>query len=165
MIFDGIEMLLSKHSWDAVKRFVAEITADAFRKGSKLIITVKPGTVDEDIVYQLRQMINNPYTQMISESLTSPIRRNTLRFITRSGPSSFSDILNELEIKDAPKLSFHLKKLVTNRILEKDHEKRYSLTDRGRSVSDFLAMMESETISDIMNNVLLIPSPGNPDKL
>ena len=156
VIFDGIEMLLDQHSWDVVKKFMCEITSNAFREGTKLIITVKPGTVDEGIMSQLKHMISNPYTQMVSESLTSPIRRNTLKYLSSLGPSSFSDILKELDIRDAPKLSFHLKKLVNNEILQKDEKKRYSLTKRGKSVSEFLAMMERETEGDMQNNVMLI---------
>ena len=79
-----------------------------------------------------------------------------MKFLSIEDSSSFSGIQNELDIKDAPKLSFHLKRLVNDRIVQKDANKIYSLTDRGQSVAHFLLMFEKESMDDVQNNVLLI---------
>lgn len=158
VLFDGLEIIIEHHSWDVARKFISDVLKDTPLEPSRLIISIKAEHIEDRILTALKRLIASPYTQLISESLSSPIRRDTVKFLSFQDSSSFSGILNELDIKDAPKLSFHLKRLVNDRILTKDAKKIYSLTDRGKSVAHFLVLLERESMGDVQNNILLISS-------
>jgi YesN/AraC family two-component response regulator len=159
VLIHGLEALLEYHSWDIVRQFILDISKDFILKPSRIIISLQPDQIHEQVYTELKHLISVPYTQIMTESLSSPIRRDTLRFLSSHISSSFSEIQRELKIADAPKLSFHLKKLVNENILQKDEKKVYSLTERGKSAAELLARMESKAASDMQNNILLISGP------
>ncbi len=159
VLIHGLEAILEQHTWDIVRQFILDISKDFVLKPSRIIISIHPDQIDEEVFTELKHLISNPYTQLMTESLSSPIRRNTLRFLSSNISSSFSEIQKELKIEDAPKLSFHLKKLVNDQILQKDEEKSYSLTERGKSAAELLGRMESKAATDVQNNILLISGP------
>lgn len=94
-----------------------------FRERASLIVT------DED-------------TEEILSSLANPIRRGVVELLQDYERSSFTEIKNTLKIDDPTKLSFHLRKLKTAKILKQDSEKRYSLTERGKKAADVLQRLE-----------------------
>jgi CheY-like chemotaxis protein/DNA-binding HxlR family transcriptional regulator len=156
VLFDGLEDLLNQHSWEIVKQFILDISKDFLLKPSRIVITIQSHEIEEAVFSELKHLISTPYTQLMTESLSSPIRRNTVRSLSQYDSMSFSEIQKELEIKDAPKLSFHLKRLINDKILKKDEEKVYSLTDRGKRAYDFLGRMENIAMDDVQKNILLI---------
>jgi DNA-binding HxlR family transcriptional regulator len=155
-LFDGIEALLEQHSWKVVKNFLSDLSTNAIMKPSRLIISAEEGQIEDDTLSELKRLISNPYVHIISESLSNPIRRNIVRFLSSRNSSSFTDILKELDIGDAPKLSFHLKKLVDHKILQKDDKIGYSLTERGKSTAECLLDLERSAMCDFQNNISLM---------
>jgi CheY-like chemotaxis protein len=158
ILLEGTEVLLEHHSWDIVQKFIKDLLND-LTESSRLIISIKPGQVMEKGIMDLNRMISNPYIQLISEILSSPIRRHILGYMSIQRSSSFSEILRETKIKDAPKLSFHLRKLVNDKMLSKDENKGYTLTERGKEVAEYLSALEKNATSNMQNNVSLILSP------
>lgn len=155
-LFEGIEALLKQHPWEVVKKFLLDISTNAVLKPSRLIITAEREKIEDETFSELKCLISNPYVHIISESLSNPIRRDIVRILSNNNISSFTEILKELGIKDAPKLSFHLKKLVDHKILQKNGKIGYSLTDRGKSTAICLEELERNAMCDFQNNVLLI---------
>lgn len=94
-----------------------------FRERASLIVT------DED-------------TEEILSSLANPIRRGVVELLQDYERSSFTEIKNTLKIEDPTKLSFHLRKLKTTKILKQDSEKRYTLTERGKKAGEVLTRLE-----------------------
>lgn len=156
VLIEGIEGLIEQHSWEIVKKFISEIINKTNHEPSQLIFSMNPNRMKEGVIRELKYMIGGPYIQLISESLSSPIRRNILRFLSQSESSSFTGILKELQLMEAPKLSFHLKKLVKDRMVSKDKKEGYSLTERGKSVVEYLSALENEIIFNMQKNVSLI---------
>lgn len=158
VLLDGIEVLIEHHSWDIVRKFISDVSNVALHEPSHLIISIKPDRIEESTLAELKRLLSRHYIQRISESLSSPIRRHILRFLSYQGSSNFTGILRELKLKDPPKLSFHLKKLVNDRIVQKDTKKGYSLTNRGKNVAEYLSTLEDEVILNAQKNVSLILS-------
>ncbi|NOZ76768.1 MAG: response regulator [Euryarchaeota archaeon] len=77
-------------------------------------------------------------TEDILSSLANPIRRSVVELLEDYERSSFTEIKDTLKIDDPTKLSFHLRKLKSAKILDQDSEKRYILTARGKKAADVL---------------------------
>ncbi|MCK5547953.1 MAG: response regulator [Thermoplasmata archaeon] len=156
VLMDGLEVLIKQHSWEIVKRVVFKASNSALLGQSSLIVSIKPDQVDAGIMAELKYLISNPYIQLISGSLSSLIRRSIVKHLSIHGSSRFTDILNGLKLESAPKLSFHLVKMLNDGIIQKDGEKIYTLTNRGKSATEYLARLEDEAVSDVRNNISLI---------
>jgi DNA-binding response OmpR family regulator len=156
VFFDGIEALIKESSWEIVRKFIQEVSNTALNNKSRFVISTKPHVIEGSELAELKHLISKPYIQLMSESFSSPIRRDIVRFLSHHGSSSFTRILKEVKLKDAPKLSFHLKRMTNDRILQKTEKKGYTLTIRGKSAAEFLTTMEKEAISSVQNNVFLI---------
>jgi len=158
VLLDGVELLIEQHSWEVIEKIITDISTTLLNKSSRFIVAIDPEQIEENILVALRYLIGRPSIQLISGSLSNPIRRQIVNFLSQHEPSRFTEILNYLKTNDAPKVSFHLKKLICNGIMQKDEEKTYTLTDRGKSAIDHLVMLEQEIVGDIPNNVILILS-------
>ncbi|HKZ48840.1 MAG TPA: hypothetical protein VJ397_08670, partial [Thermoplasmata archaeon] len=73
-----------------------------------------------------------PDLQGMLESLANPIRRAIVAYVFSSGPAAYSSILKMNFVDSSSKLSFHLQKLQADRLLEKNPEGAYALTEDGR---------------------------------
>ncbi|MCK5607324.1 response regulator [Candidatus Pacearchaeota archaeon] len=156
ILLDGIETLIRHHSWNDIKKFISNLSGSSLLESSTMMISIKTDQVDESILSELQHLITNPYIQLISESLSNPIRRAVVRYISSHGISRFSDILAGLNLDSAPKLSFHLIKLLSDGILQKADDKKYALTNRGKSATEYLMTLEKEVTNDARNNISLI---------
>lgn len=156
ILFDGMETLIKQHSWEVVKKFLHDVLVNFLYEPTRLIISVNSNDIDDNILVELKNMLTTPYIQLISESLSGPIRRNILKYLFINDQSSFTGILKELNIKDPPKLSFHLRKLVSDGIIQKNDKRIYSLTKIGKKVASLLESLEGEVIKEAYNNVSLI---------
>lgn len=159
VLFEGLEILIEEHSWDIMKKFIFNLLLDIINEPLRLIISIKSDEIENRVLTELKSMLTAPHIQIISESLSGPIRRNCLRFLSLNGGSSFTCILKELNISDAPKLSFHLRKLVNDGILQKDRMRIYSLTQLGKKTVDLLEALECEVINKSNNGIKLIMNP------
>ncbi len=82
--------------------------------------------------------------QPLIKSLSSPIRRDVVEFLSTTGDASFMEIVDGIGIEDHTKLSFHLRKLKGAGILEQDGRKRYSLSNRGAKVAEILRSLKEK---------------------
>jgi len=152
----NIEYLLEQHDWNIIENFLKKISKKLILKNSRLIISLNPNKLDDEILSKLQLVISNINARFIAGILSNPIRRDIIRFIFSHNNSTFTSIFNNIDIDDSSKLSFHLRKLNKEKIIRKDPDKRYSLQRRGRIAANILAQMEKKSISDTQNLISLI---------
>ncbi|MBI5254033.1 MAG: response regulator [Euryarchaeota archaeon] len=80
------------------------------------------------------------------ESLSNPIRRDTIEYLFSTGYAPFMEMVEKLGIEDHEKLSFHLRKLKSGGVVEQDSEKRYLLTEEGRKIAQSLRNLKEEVL-------------------
>lgn len=83
----------------------------------------------------------------ILNSLANPIRRDAMESLHLRGTSSFMSLVDDLDLEDHTKLSFHLRKLKSSGIVEQDKEKRYALSVEGKKILELLVQLEKEISS------------------
>ena len=76
---------------------------------------------------------------LIAKFLSNPIRRGIIELLEKQEKARFSSIKKELGIKDAPKLSFHLRVLKSAGLVEQDEKRIYLLTEGGKKAAKALA--------------------------
>ncbi len=166
---DGMELLteIKKRSKDLpVVMITAFATIDsavtAMQKGASDYIA-KPFKIDEIEIVVKRMMEEGKFRKEIKEqrhltagerdvdevlnSLANPIRRGAIESLDQHGSSSFMALVNDLDLEDHTKLSFHLRKLKSSGIVEQDMEKKYTLTTDGKKTLDLLNQLEEELSS------------------
>ncbi|MFQ5975373.1 MAG: response regulator [Candidatus Hydrothermarchaeales archaeon] len=83
----------------------------------------------------------------VLNSLANPIRRDAMESLHLRGTSSFMNLVDDLDLEDHTKLSFHLRKLKSSGIVEQDKEKRYALSVEGKKILKLLVQLEKEISS------------------
>ncbi len=68
----------------------------------------------------------------VLKALSNPIRKNIAELLYSRGKTRFTDIKRILKIKDGTKLSFHLRELKSEGVVEQDEKKKYSLSPMGQ---------------------------------
>jgi len=155
VFIDGAEVFLEYHKWEGVRQFMSRLSEAILSKDARLVISINPTNIEEEVLQEMRQLVSGRYIQLMSDSIANPLRREILRFLARRKMASFSEILNELQLEDSPKLSFHLRKLLSDSIISKDKKKHYSLTLRGNRIIDLLVSLEEEGMDDSENIISL----------
>ncbi len=79
----------------------------------------------------------------IISSIDSPIRRAIIIFL-ESGQYSFTEIMRGIEMDDATKFNFHLRKLKSDGLLYRDKDKKYTLTATGKKARDIIKQLATE---------------------
>lgn len=74
----------------------------------------------------------------LMKAMGNPLREEAVRLLYKHEKLKFTEIQHHLRIKDATKLSFHLKVLKSNNIVEQDSNKVYMLTPRGKKFLETL---------------------------
>ncbi len=144
VLLDGIELLMEQNGHEAVNALLRDLKDVATTEDSVLLVSVAQDAMAGSAQVGMDALTNSEYIQDMSESLANPTRRDVVRYLSQVKSSSFTDILlNTLE-DESPKLSFHLKKLISFGVIAKDDEGRYTLTDRGVSLASVLRGIEGE---------------------
>ncbi|TFH46653.1 MAG: response regulator [ANME-2 cluster archaeon] len=121
-----------------------ENAVEAIKVGASDYIT-KPFKKDEVQIkirrvfaeLELEENITILDSKMI-KAISNPIRKDTVKLLGREGKLRFTDIKNILKIDDATKLSFHLRILKSQGIIEQDKRKVYMLTIEGKKLIENL---------------------------
>jgi len=103
-----------------------------------LIFSTDFEDVDERTENEIREMIADIRLGLFSESISNYLRRKVIQILADGEKYSFTKIAQMLNIKDNPKLSFHLKKLKDDGVIEQDEDKRYFLSDVGKEIAGVL---------------------------
>lgn len=166
---DGMELLteIKKRSKDLpVVMITAFATIDsaveAMQKGASDYIA-KPFKIDEIEIVVKRMMEERKFRKELKErrrakegekgvdevlnSLANPIRREAIESLDQHGASSFMNLVDDLDLEDHTKLSFHLRKLKSSGIVEQNKEKKYTLTADGKNILELLNQLEEDLSS------------------
>ncbi len=127
-----------------------ENAVEAIKVGASDYIT-KPFKIDE-VKTKIRKVLaerdfeksRRILDSNVMKAVSNPIRKDTVELLARAGKLKFTDIKNTLKIDDATKLSFHLRVLKFNNLIEQDSEKTYMLSSSGKKLMESLKKMEGE---------------------
>jgi DNA-binding NtrC family response regulator len=154
-VMDGMELLRNiKHTKPGTSVIIItafgtiENAVEAIKVGASEYIT-KPFKIDEvqskiKKVLAEREFKKSPHIMdsNVIKAISNPIRKDTVELLARAGKLKFTDIKNMLKIDDATKLSFHLRVLKFNNLIEQDSEKVYMLSDSGKKLMESLKKMD-----------------------
>jgi len=125
-------LLEALHGRADLEAWVRHVSARCEARGGTLVVR----NLSHEIVSDLEAGSGMPHAQPglqgMLESLANPIRRAIVSFVFSSGPVSYSAILKMNFVDSSSKLSFHLQKLQTDRLLTKAEGGAYVLTEEGR---------------------------------
>lgn len=128
----GLGVIEEVHGRDDLKAWIRHVSGRcAAKRGSLILAGANPALVAE-IEAELGVARAEPDLQGMLESLANPIRRAIVSYVFSSGPAAYSSILKMDFVDSSSKLSFHLQKLQADRLLEKDRQGAYALTEDGR---------------------------------
>ncbi|MHA1409964.1 MAG: anaerobic ribonucleoside-triphosphate reductase [Candidatus Odinarchaeia archaeon] len=84
--------------------------------------------------------LSNFTSQELLSAISNPMRTEMLKILSRSEPLTFTELLKlmELDSTQTGKFSYHLKALKESNILYEQADSKYSLTDIGKKIVDFL---------------------------
>ena len=127
-----------------------ENAVEAIKVGASDYIT-KPFKIDE-VQTKIRKVLaerefdTSPYLldSNVIKAISNPIRKETVKLLSRAGKLKFTEIKNALKIDDATKLSFHLRVLKFHNLIEQDSEKVYMLSGSGKKLMESLKKMDRE---------------------
>jgi DNA-binding transcriptional ArsR family regulator len=97
----------------------------------------------------LKEEFTRDLQETMISTLANPIMRDILGFVNKREGASFTSILEELDMDSPSRLSYHMGKLKSARMLLQDRNSLYRLTGLGRMTIETLTRMESEYIEDI----------------
>ncbi len=127
-----LHMLEHVHGRADLEAWVRHVSARCESKGGTLVLHGIPPEVVSDLEAGAGVAEPQAGLQGMLESLANPIRRAIVGFVFSSGPVSYSAILKMNFVDSSSKLSFHLQKLQSDRLLAKAEGGAYVLTDEGR---------------------------------
>jgi CheY-like chemotaxis protein len=155
VLIHGIEMLIKHNSKKDFNEFLVNLNESFKEHGSFLMISANPLDLDKDDIFELEDVLSGDYTQLMSEALANPIRRDILRFLAKVERARFTRILNNIQENDSAKFSFHVKKLTSYDVISKDRKGIYSLTERGTNLVSILKNIEGERIKESTSDLLV----------
>lgn len=158
VLVHGIEELIKHNSRKSFNEFLVKLNEEFKRRGSILIVSANPLDLDREDLFELEDVLSGDYTQLMSESLANPIRRDILRYLAKVRRANFTNILKNISENDSSKFSFHIKKLTSYDVIVKDEKGVYSLTKRGRNLIFILKNIEGERIKESSSH-LMVSSP------
>jgi len=138
MLITDLEYLLRKNSTEEIKDFVDWLNRMALKRNAKLILSANLKNVEKEERKMLHELITNIHLDVLSDSISNYLRRNIIELLSSGEKYPFTKIAQELGIEENPKLSFHLKKLKDEGVLEQDDEKRYYLSKMGREIAELI---------------------------
>ena len=133
-----VEYLIKKNPVEKVRNFLKWLYKISLANKSALIFHTDFGDMNEENADEIRELIADIRLGLFSESISNYLRRKVIQLLSNGEKYSFTKIAQKLNIKDNPKLSFHLKKLKDDGVIDQDEDKRYFLSDAGKEIADIL---------------------------
>ncbi len=128
----GLQIIEDVHGRDDLVSWIHHVRAKCEARSGTLVLRGLSPEVVSGLEAGLGASGTQPELQGMLESLANPIRRAIVAFVFSSGPVSYSAILKMNFVDSSSKLSFHLQKLLVDRLLSKGEGGAYVLTDEGR---------------------------------
>ena len=146
VLLSDFSNLTKKCNGDDIRNFLFSLMETTVSTDSNLIISLDK---NHEMMNELSHLVADFYTVYMIQSVSNPMRKNILEFLSENGKTSFSEMLKSFKIKSAPKLSFHLKELKKNKLIAQDTDNLYYITRQGRQVLKFLLSLKEEVNKNI----------------
>ncbi|HHF56036.1 MAG TPA: response regulator [Thermoplasmatales archaeon] len=146
ILFTDIEYLLKGNSIEEIRNFIHWLNKKALANNSKLILSANLKRLEEKERKMLSDLISDIHLDVLSDSISNYMRRKIIDLLSSGEKYPFTKIAQELGIEDNPKLSFHLKKLKDDGVLEQDEEKRYYLSKTGKEIAEFMESIKKDRL-------------------
>jgi len=157
VLITNVEYLFEGNSVVEVRNFLEWVYRNVSLNKGVLILSADLKNVDDTKKNEIQDMIADIRLGMISDSISNYLRRQIIQLLSNGEKYSFTKIAQVLDIKDNPKLSFHLKKLKDDGVIEQDDEKRYFLSRVGKEIASILQNIREQKL-DKKENLLWLPS-------
>lgn len=157
VLLANIEYLFKANDAEHVREFLEWMNKKVLNSNGKLILSAHLTSIKEKERHALQDIIADIHLGLFSDSISNYIRRRIINLLYNGGKLSFTRIAQELKIKDNPKLSFHLKKLKDDGMLEQDEEKKYFLSPMGRDIAVFIENIKKDKLKK-SGDILWMPS-------
>ncbi|MEA2053802.1 MAG: response regulator [Candidatus Thermoplasmatota archaeon] len=148
ILLTNIEYLLEKNSTDEARNFLKWLYRMSSTNRGTLILSTDFKNVDNKMANEISDIIADIRLGLFSESISNYLRRKVIQLLSDSEKYSFTKIAQMLNIKDNPKLSFHLKKLRDDGVIEQDEDKRYFLSRVGKDIADVLDSVKNRRVKN-----------------
>lgn len=146
ILLTNIEYLLKGNTVEEIRNFLENLNKKSMLNNCKLILSANLKNTKEKERNILKDLIADIHLGILSDSISNYIRRKIISFLSDGKKYSFTRIAQEMKIEDNPKLSFHLKKLKDDGVLEQDEEKRYYLSKMGKEIADFINNIKKDKL-------------------
>lgn len=156
VLLANLEYLLERNSLHDLRSFLKWLYRAVSAQKGTLILSTDFDKVDRATADDIRDLIDDIRLGLFSESISNYLRRQVIQLLADGGKYSFTKIAQHLGVKDNPKLSFHLKKLKDDGVVEQDEDKRYFLSRVGTEIADILARIRDR--SDHTTDLLWMPT-------
>lgn len=124
---------------DAMKQGASDYLSKPFKK-DELIMIVKKNLEENKFI---KCILNAGMDDTLS-CLANSTRREIITMLYRQSRMRFMDITRALEIEDHTKVNFHIKNLKSNKLIEQDAQKNYTLTENGKKIIECMQVMSSK---------------------
>lgn len=138
VLLDDLDYLLEQNTLDSLKEFISNLEDELSTYNSILIFSGRPQNMEDMVMGELEYLISDMPASTISNSLSNQLRRRIISQLSEEDGISFTTLARKTNINDSPKMSFHLRKLESWGVIEKDEEKKYYLTEMGRNAAEIL---------------------------
>ncbi|MFO8132631.1 MAG: response regulator [Thermoplasmatota archaeon] len=143
-----VAYLLDKHPVGQVRDFLRWLYRMASLHKGRLILSTDFSGVDDKMADDIREVVADIRLSLFSDSISNYLRRRVIQALSDGDTYSFTTIAQLLDIKDNPKLSFHLKKLKDDGVIKQDEDKRYFLSQMGLDIAEVLEGIRERRVSD-----------------
>ncbi len=143
-----VAYLLEEHRFGDVRDFLRWLYRQASMHRGRLILSTDFSQVDDKLADDIRDVIADIRLSLFSDSISNYLRRRVIQALSDGDTYSFTTIAQLLDIKDNPKLSFHLKKLKDDGVIKQDEDKRYYLSSMGMDIAEVLKGIRERQVSD-----------------
>lgn len=140
--------LLDTHRFGEVRDFLRWLYRKASLHKGCLILSTDFSQVDDKMADDIREVIADIRLSLFSDSISNYLRRRVIQALSDGDTYSFTSIAQLLDIKDNPKLSFHLKKLKDDGVIKQDEDKRYYLSSMGMDIAEVLEGVRERQVND-----------------
>ncbi|MGC9307256.1 MAG: response regulator [Thermoplasmatota archaeon] len=143
-----VAYLLDEHRFGEVRDFLRWLYRMASLHKGRLILSTDFSQVSDKMADDIRDVIADIRLSLFSDSISNYLRRRVIQTLSDGDTYSFTTIAQLLDIKDNPKLSFHLKKLKDDGVIKQDEDKRYYLSTMGLDIAEVLEGVRERQVSD-----------------
>jgi YesN/AraC family two-component response regulator len=156
VMLTNIEYLIKFNKSDKVQLFLRWLNKQTLLNNGKLILSANLHTTGDKEQKMLRDMITDIHLGLFSDSISNYLRRKIIIKLADGQKHTFTKIANDLKIEDNPKLSFHLKKLKEDGMIEQDSEKKYFLSALGTEIAELIEKIKKEKLKT-KDDILWMP--------